>query len=340
MRVAPPPLAPQSAPALGFVIFDGFELLDLTGPYSVLSSAAKHRPDLGWTLHVVAARKGPVQSAHGLTVHADMDLPEFEALSPDTLICVGGDPGPVQAQLDDEAFIAALRRIGDQATQLISICSGAFFLAETGLAQGRQLTSHWRALNTLRTRYPEINVETDALYVRDGPVWSSAGVTAGMDLSLALIEQLCGRELALRIARNLLIHRIRSGGQSQFSADLSAPLGSDTRLTKLCEAIRKTPAADWQVDQLCEYAGTSRRSLTRLCQTELGLAPAQLVERLRVDLARTALVDTDASVTQIANMSGFTSLQRMERSFQRHMNTSPREFRARFRSPFQSESPL
>lgn len=337
MSVAPPPLAPRCAPALGFVIFDGFELLDLTGPYSILSSAAKLRPDLGWSLHLVAPNKGPVQSGQGLVVHADMDLSELEALRPDTLICIGADPGPIQTQLDDPIFIAALKRIGTQAKQLISICSGAFFLAETGLAKGRQLTSHWRAITTLRTRYPEIEVETDALYVRDGPVWSSAGVTAGMDLSLALVEHFCGRDLALRIARNLLIHRIRSGGQSQFSADLSAPLGSDTRLTQLCEAIRKTPDADWQVEQLCAFSGTSRRSLTRLCQAEFGLPPAQLVERLRTDLARTALVETDASVSQVAHLSGFGSLQRLERSFQRHMNTSPREFRARFRSPFQPE---
>jgi len=321
-----------------FVVFPGFELLDLTGPYSVLSAAAETAPHHHWKVCIAAAEPGVVQSAQGLSILADYHLSELAACGLDTLICVGGDPDPVQTALADQAFIGQIRNAGLRAQRCVSICSGTFFLAEAGLAQNRRVTSHWRAVTTLAKRYPDLSVEPDAIYVQDGPVWSSAGVTAGLDLALALVEAEMGRDPALRIARNLLIPRIRSGGQSQYSADLAAQAEGDTRLARLCQAVRQSPEQSWSIDDICERYHLSRRTLTRLCQAELGLPPGLLVERLRLDLARSALVETDASISQIAQHTGFASLQRLERAFQRQMRTSPRAFRARFRSPYAQES--
>ncbi len=327
-----------AAQSLCFVVFPGFELLDLTGPLTVLSDAARLSPQHNWRIQVAARAPGPVRSGQGLSVHADVALHALADQELHSLICVGGDPEPVQAALADRALIDAIAAAGKRARYQISICSGTFFLAEAGLASGRRVTSHWRAVQPLAARYPDLEVEPDAIYCRDGRVWSSAGVTAGLDLALALVEQQMGRTLALKIARNLLIPRMRSGGQSQYSADLASQASADTRLTHLCQSVRQTPTAPWTIEDLCEQVNVSRRTLTRMCQSQLGLPPGQLVERLRVDLARSALVETDMSITDVAQQAGFSSLLRLERAFQRQLNTTPRGFRARFRSPYAQES--
>lgn len=324
-------------PMLCFVVFDGFELLDLTGPYAVLSAAARLAPQSRWRLHVAAAEAGSVVSGDGLAVTADLSLEALAACDLHSLICVGGGAPAIESVLRDAAVMGAVQEAGGRARRVISICSGAFLLAEAGLARQRRMATHWRAVGALARRYQDLQVEPDAIYVQDGPVWSSAGVTAGIDLALALVEQEIDRRVALKIARNLLIPRIRSGGQSQYSADLAAQSDGDTRLARLCAAVRRDPAANWSVDEICDRFQIARRTLTRLCQFELGLPPGQLVERLRLDLARSALVETDAALALVARRSGFQSLQQLERAFQRRMQTSPRAFRARFRTPYAQE---
>ena len=327
-----------SVRTLCFVVYPGFELLDLTGPYAVLSSAAQLAPQLGWSLCIAAPEAGLVASGHGVSVMADQALHDFEKTPLNSLICVGGDSGPVEAILSDQAFMHSLRQAGAQAERQISICSGAYLLAEAGLARHRRLTTHWRAAPYLADRYPDIRVEADAIYIQDGSVWSSAGVTAGIDLALALVEIEAGRDLALKIARNLLVPRLRSGGQSQYSTDLAAQSDPASRLARVCETIRREPEADWSIEGLCARFHMSPRTLSRLTRTELDLSPAQLVERLRLDLARSLLVETDRSVTDIADLCGFGGLQRLDRAFVRQLGVSPRDFRARVRTPFPQET--
>lgn len=323
-----------------FVIYDGFELLDLTGPFTVLSAAARKDPEKRFELCVAARETGQIRSANGLTVMAEHrlnDLAQSEQ-GVHSLVCVGGDQPQIGAAIADKTFTRSIAEAGQRAQRRISVCSGTFFLAASGLARQRRVTTHWRAAQRLARAFPDLSVDSDALYVQDGPVWTSAGVTAGIDLTLTLVEQDFGREAALAIARNILVPRIRSGGQSQYSAELAAQDEGETRLARLFSAVRREPEADWQIDNLCELLHVSRRTLTRLCQSETGLSPAQLVERLRLDRARSHLVETDAPLGQIARRSGFATLQRMERAFQRQMSTTPREFRARFRSPYAQES--
>ncbi|WP_440958544.1 GlxA family transcriptional regulator [Oceanicaulis sp. LC35] len=321
-----------------FVIYPGFELLDLTGPYSVLASAARLAPRLGWTLCIAAPESGLVTSGHGVSIQADHALSDLETRSFHSLICIGGDPQPVQEIVSDPTFMASLRKAGAQAERQISICSGAYLLAEAGLARNRRLTTHWRAVRPLAERYPDVTVEPDAIHIQDGPVWSSAGVTAGIDLALALVEQEAGRDIALKIARNLLVPRLRSGGQSQYATDLAAQFDPASRLARVCEGVRKEPDADWSIDGMCARFHMSPRTLSRLTRSELNLSPAQLVERLRLDLARSLLVETDRHVTDIADLCGFGSLQRLDRAFLRQIGVSPRDFRARFRTPFPVET--
>lgn len=327
-----------SARILCFVVYPGFELLDLTGPYSVLASAASLAPQLGWSLCIAAPQAGLVSSGHGVSVNADQALSDLTDHPLHSLICVGGDPGPVEQILSDPEFLSQLRKTGAQAERQISICSGAYLLAEAGLARNRRLTTHWRAVRHLAERYPDVTVEPDAIYIQDGPVWSSAGVTAGLDLALALVEQEAGRDIALKIARNLLVPRLRSGGQSQYSTDLAAQFDPASKLARVCERVRRQPDEDWSIAGLCDRFHMSPRTLSRLTRSELGLSPAQLVERLRLDLARSLLVETDRSVTDIADLCGFGSLQRLDRAFLRQLGVSPRDFRARFRTPFPAET--
>ena len=323
---------------LCFVVYPGFELLDLTGPYAVLSSAARLAPQLGWSLCIAAPEAGLVTSGHGVAVLAEHALQELEATPLHSLICVGGDREPVETVLSDQDFLDRLRRTGEAAERCISICSGAYLLAEAGLARHHRLTTHWRAVRHLSERYPDIKVEPDAIYIQDGAIWSSAGVTAGMDLALALVEQEAGRALALKIAQNLLVQRLRSGGQSQYSPDLAAQARPESRLARLCDAVRREPSADWSIEALCDRFHLSRRTLSRLTRTELNQSPAQLVEQLRVEAARALLVETDHAISVIADMCGFGGLQRLDRAFQRQLGVAPRDFRARFRTPFPQET--
>ena len=240
-------ISSASARTLCFVVYPGFELLDLTGPYSVLASAASLAPQLGWSLCIAAPEAGLVSSGHGVSVNADHALSDLTDRALHSLICVGGDPGPVEQILSDPDFLSQLRKTGAQAERQISICSGAYLLAEAGLARNRRMTTHWRAVRHLADRYDEVSVEPDAIYIQDGPVWSSAGVTAGLDLALALVEQEAGRDIALKIARNLLVPRLRSGGQSQYSTDLAAQFDPASKLARVCEGVRRQPDEDWSI---------------------------------------------------------------------------------------------
>jgi transcriptional regulator GlxA family with amidase domain len=223
------------------------------------------------------------------------------------------------------------RAIG-RVARIASVCSGAFFLAAAGALDGRRATTHWSEIDALRRFRPTVVVEDDAIHIEDGGVWTSAGVTAGMDLALAMIEADLGRAVALAVARRHVVFRIRPGGQSQFSSELVAQSVRNVKVRKLAERIAEDPDADWKTDVLAAEAGVSLRSLSRLFRAGLNVSPADFVERVRIDLARRRLLDTDEKVETIAVGCGFGSRRRMDRAFARTIAVSPTEFRARFKT--------
>ena len=318
-----------------FLIYPGFQLLDLTGPLAMFAGASRQAGRALYDIRVAAPAAGEVVSSSGLPVVAGLSLDEARAaMGPDTTVLIAGaEEAGIRAALDDpdvEAFVtAALSGAG----RVASVCSGAFLLARWGGLDGRRATTHWRSANRLARYFPKVEMEADAIFIRDGHVWTSAGVTAGIDMALAMIETDHDRGLALAVARETVVARMRSGGQAQFSADLAAQAVDDRRLARLAETMRREPERDWSVAAMCDALAVSPRTLSRLCRREMATSPAAFVERVRIDSARVLLVETGQRIDTIARVSGFGTHQRMDRAFMRQLGVTPSEYRARFSSP-------
>ncbi|TMJ97375.1 MAG: helix-turn-helix domain-containing protein [Alphaproteobacteria bacterium] len=235
-------------------------------------------------------------------------------------------------QVGPFATSSGVRLVADVSPRIASVCSGTFFLAAAGALDGRRAATHWSEVEALKLFRPAVLVDGDAIHIEDRGVWTSAGVTAGMDLALAMVEADLGRKVALAIARRHVLFRIRPGGQSQFSAELVAQSADNPKIKKLAEKVTAQPRADWRTDVLAAEAAVSRRSLSRLFRMGLDVSPADFVERVRTDLARRRLLETDDNVEAIAVTCGFGSLRRMDRAFARSMSASPTEFRSRFKT--------
>ncbi|WP_300530219.1 GlxA family transcriptional regulator [Maricaulis sp.] len=330
----------SSARTLSFLIYPGFQLLDLSGPLAVFSGANTALGRTAYAFNIVAEQTGPVVASCGLSVTATHSYADAQSglAATDTWFALGGEAPEIEAELARGLITPLLRAAHGTAARLASVCTGAFFLAEAGCLAGRRATTHWWSSDRLARRFPAIEVDGDAIFIQSGRIWTSAGVTAGIDLALALVEQDHGRDAALLIARHLVVPRMRHGGQSQYSSDLAVQHTQERRLTGLADAVRAHPDKRWTVDALAQRAGVSRRTLSRLCRDELETSPAGLVESIRLDAARQALVETDLAVERIAEQSGFGSAQRMDRVFGRRLGLAPRAFRSRFRSPFAQET--
>ncbi|HEX2015821.1 MAG TPA: GlxA family transcriptional regulator [Solirubrobacteraceae bacterium] len=320
-----------------FVTFDRFQSLDLTGPLEVFATAnrlvaaqAGGRAVPYRTL--VSSRDGAaVRSSSGLTVIPDSGLPvpgRSAAASIDTLVVVGGD-GTRQAVADRE-LIGWLGRVAPRARRVSSVCTGAFLLAEAGLLDGRRATTHWSACRLLARRYPAVTVDPEPIFTRDGDVYTSAGVTAGMDLALALVEQDLGRELALEIARALVLFLRRPGNQAQFSVHLHRQLADRQRLREIQEWMAEHPEADLSVEALAERAAMSPRHFARRFAQEVGSTPGRYVEAVRLEVARRRLEECSDPMELVAQASGFGSAETMRRTFVRRLGVAPAEYRRRF----------
>lgn len=322
------------------LVFPGFQLLDLSGPVAMYAAANHLSGRPLYALNTVATRAGLVPSSAGLGVHADMDvataLDRVDAAT--TLLVAGGEAEGLREALQDTRLGDLIDHGFARAERLCSVCSGTFLLAARGHLAGHRVTTHWRSAGLLQRLHRDIEVDADAIHVRDGRVWTSAGVTAGIDLALAVIEHDHGRQLALDVARQNVVQRVRAGGQVQYSADLAGLGAGDRRLARLVETVRNAPDRDWTVETLCAAIAVSPRTLSRLCRAELGLSPAVLVERVRIDAARSLLVSTRRRIDAIAAAAGFGTHQRMDRSFMRRLGVSPRDFRARFASPLTEDT--
>lgn len=308
---------------VGVLVFDGMKLLDLSGPAEVFSEA--NRYGARYRLSIVSADGASVRSSIGMRVPADEDAKGTAAY--DTLVVVGGDELPGSPV--DPALSGAAKALSDRAGRVASVCTGAFVLAAAGLLEGRRATTHWQHTTTLARRCPSTRVEADAIFVKDGSTYTSAGVTAGIDLALSLVEEDHGPALARQVARSLVVYMQRAGGQSQFSASLQGPAPRTPVLRLVQEAVQDDPTADHCLEALAARVRVSPRHLTRMFRAELDTTPVKYVELIRFDMAK-ALLDAGHNATEAAAMSGYPSYESLRRAFSRHLGLSPLRYRHRF----------
>lgn len=302
---------------IAVVIFPGFQLLDVAGPVAGFEIAERYRPG-AYEVVVMAPGGGQVASSSGVRFAAEplADGPF------DTLMVSGGDGTRSLAALGE--IVAWLRRT--PARRVTSVCSGAYLLAEAGLLDGRRATTHWVRTDDFARRYPKVKLDADRIYIRDGDVWTSAGITAGIDLTLALIEDDLGCEVARRTAQQLVVHQRRPGGQSQFSALVE--LGGRTgRFSDLMDWMRAHLAEPLTVERLADQAAMSPRNFARAFTAETGTTPAKAVERLRLEAARTAVETGREPIDRVAETAGFGDPERMRRAFLRAFGQPPQALR-------------
>lgn len=314
---------------IGIVGYDGLQALDVSGPADVFTTAnslagLKTAP---YDVVLVGTHKGPLQSESGIALHAT------ESLSPgqlfDTIIVPGGEA--LRTQSRTRAAVAAwLRTQSRSARRVASVCTGIYALAESGLLDGRTATTHWRYAADVQQRWKKIQIDADAIYTRDGKYYTSAGITAGIDLSLAFVEEDLGNELALQVARELVVYLKRSGGQLQYSQPLANQVRAKSRFGDIAAWIRGNLHDDLTIEALAERAQLSPRHFNRKFRAEFGVTPADFVEEVRLDEARWLLVNGGDSIEEVARGVGYRSDDTFRRAFERRFRVSPGEYRKRF----------
>lgn len=320
------------ARTLVFLAYPQMGLLDLTGAQTVFWAATKamaERGLQGYELHTASLEGGLMQTAEGLTVHTAA-LAQFDETPLDTLI-VPGAPDIRQAMLHSTRLVEWLRDAATRARRTASVCSGTFLMAQAGLLDGRRAATHWAMCDMLKGGFPLIEVDLDAIFVRQDNVWTSAGVTAGIDMALALVEDDCGREVALQVARELVVFLKRPGGQAQFSQLLQLQTQDSASFDELHVWIAEhLDEADLTIERLARHVRMSPRNFARMYKRQTGRTPAKAVELFRLEAARRLLEDSTRNIDQIARTCGFGDEERMRHTFQRHLSVSPREYRNRF----------
>ncbi len=310
------------------LVFPGVQTLDAVGPTEVFSTADSLRNGDAYSVELVANTAGAVTTGSGLTLLPHRMLTSVRGPI-DTLIVAGGTGIP--DALEDERLVRWLRSAASRARRVASVCNGAFLLAEAGLLDGRRATTHWAACGQLQKRYPSIEVEHDPIYVRDEDVYTSAGVTAGIDLALALVEEDLGAAVAREAARWLVLFLRRPGDQAQFSARPTWQPAEREPLRDLQAWIGENLDADLSVPSLAARAFMSPRNFARAFRREVGMTPAAYVESVRLERARAELEAGEAPVEAVAAACGFGTVETMRRAFQRKFNVNPAAYRTRFR---------
>ncbi|MFF3675353.1 GlxA family transcriptional regulator [Streptomyces sp. NPDC002120] len=308
------------------VLYDGVQSLDVTGPVEVFAAVARFPGLPPYTIGTVSPGGAPVRTGSGLTLVPDADLESARPGAGTTLLVPGGRyTGDFEPRLTDW-----LRTHGGGAERLVSVCTGGLLLAEAGLLDGRRATTHWYVCEQMARDYPAVEVEPDPIYVRDGPVATSAGVTAGIDLALALVEEDHGKDVALTIARHLVVFLHRPGNQAQFSAQLAAQTARREPLRDVQQWITEHPDGDLSVEALAARARLSPRHFARAFQTETGVTPGRYVERVRVEHARRLLEEGSAGIAQVARACGYGTPEALRRAFVKTLGQPPTEYRRRF----------
>lgn len=317
---------------IGIVAFPDVEVLDITGPFEVFNFANLMLIRQGvtqeniYTLKLLAEEPGPVKTLSGLQILAE-DVYGASDAEFDTLLIPGGD---IEKALANQKLIAWIQAMSPKVRRLVSVCTGAFLLAEAGLLNGCKATTHWHYCQQLATDYPGVRVEPDYIFIRDGHIFTSGGITSGIDLALALLEDDWGRDLALFVARFLVVFLQRPGGQSQFSSYLTTEASRRPDLRELQAWIMDHIHLDLRVENLAERMAMSPRHFARLFLTETGMTPGKFVEMSRIDHARHLLETSELSVELIAEKTGFKDPERMRRSFIRQLGVNPQNYRHRF----------
>ncbi|NGO09972.1 helix-turn-helix domain-containing protein [Streptomyces sp. HC44] len=317
------------------VLFEDIQSLDVTGPVEVFAGAETGHPGT-YRIRTATLDGAPVRTSSGLTLVPDHSL--ADAPAPHTLLVPGGQG----TRNPDPDLVAWLREHGPRAERLVSVCTGAILLAAAGLLDGRRATTHWAACGMLARDHPAIDVDPDPIFVRDGNVATSAGVTSGIDLALALVEEDLGRKTALTIARHLVVFLRRPGNQAQFSAQLAAQtaqraplrdvqLGAPPTPFRQWGRISEHPGEDLTVESLAARASLSPRHFARAFQTETGMTPGRYVDRVRIEQARRLLEDTADGIEEISRACGYGTPEAMRRAFVKALGTAPAEYRRRFR---------
>ena len=306
---------------IGVFVFPDFQLLDASGPIAAFELAARDAEPPPYRLRLLSCAAGPVTSSSGVVVMAEAAAAVGRV---DTLIVAGG-LGTRQREPCPET-LALIRALAGSARRVASVCTGAFLLAAAGLLDGRRATTHWRRAASLARRYPQIHVEPDRIFVRDGNVWTSAGITAGIDLALALIADDLGEAAAKRTAQQLIVYHRRPGGQSQFSAllELDRP---DGRFATLLGWAREHLHEALPVERLADRAAMSPRHFARAFTAETGVTPAKAIERLRLEAARTQVEGGSEPIDRVATLTGFGDPERMRRAFIRAFGQPPQALR-------------
>ena len=326
--------SPASSRPLRVALFayPDLQALDLSGPFEMFARATRllrdeGRAQPGYSIVVVGTEKGPITASSGFRFLPDTTFHTLRG-EVDTLIVIGGRG--VDSVVGDRAALDWLRGMAGKVRRLASVCTGAFLLAEAGLLDGRMATTHWSRATELARRYPKVRVEEDRIWVRDGNLYTSAGVTAGMDLALALIEEDLGAEVALAVARLMVMYLRRPGDQSQYSAPLRLQAAQTPSVRELVAWAAEHPANDLSVPALAQRVGKSPRHLSRVFRKELGVGPGEAIEQLRLEAARRALQQSRAGLKEIADRCGFSSAEVLRRAFLRVLHVTPSAYRARF----------
>jgi transcriptional regulator GlxA family with amidase domain len=315
--------------AVAIVVPERAQSLDVSGPLDAFLEANRQAPDRSlYAVRLLSTGHDRTVKAGGMSLIADGSIFDDDGTI-DTLL-VAGTPDYAQAYTNTDVH-TWLRRRAPQTRRHGSVCTGAFFLGAAGLLDGLNATTHWQHAAELAERFPAAKVVPDQIYVEDGALWTSAGVTAGIDLALKLIEDDHGRELALSVARRLVVFLKRPGGQSQFSAHLAAQIATEGRIQAVQHWILDHLPLDLTVNSLASRAGMSVRNFTRVFQQEAGITSTEFVEMARVDSARRMLEDTDTPLQRVASSCGFANPDTMRRAFLRRIDTGPSEYRERFR---------
>ena len=310
---------------IGVLIFPDFQLMDAAGPISVFEIAGRYA-GRNVSIRAIAAKPGPVRSSSGVEMLAH----KFGSPGAITTLIVAGGDG-VEAAARDKCTMRFVRAVAKRAVRVASVCSGTFVLAEAGLLDGKLATTHWQRTRQFLATYPKVKLEPDQIFVRDGNVWSSAGITAGIDLALAMVAEDHGDTVVERTARQLVLYHRRSGGQSQFSSllELKAPTG---RFGPLLTWARENLDSRLTVEDLAERAGMSARHFTRAFIAETGTTPSKAIERLRIEVARARVQSSSEAIERVAETTGFRDPERMRRAFIRAFGQPPQSLRRAARS--------
>jgi transcriptional regulator GlxA family with amidase domain len=317
------------------VAYDDIQSLDAVGPHEVFARTTRYIDQNrvktrgpSYEVELVGLERGPIRASSGLTLVTARALSEVRG-PVDTLLVAGGRGSDAAAK--SRALLAQLRRIAPRARRMGSVCTGAFILGAAGLLEGRRATTHWGYTDALAKAFSSVEVDPDAIYVKDGNVYTSAGVTAGIDLALALVEEDHGRDVALAVARELVVFAKRPGGQTQFSVQLAAS-AEEPKLRLVQRWMAEHPEADLSVEACAKRCGMSMRNFARRFARDVGTTPAAWIEAMRIERARELLEETDEGVEAIAARCGFGSQETMRRAFARRVHVSPSAYRERFQS--------